>query len=96
MTELEDEEADLADTSDEDRWTVMRAAAVLLQKMAFCVGESIWAPTVEFVSARMANDTNWKQMFVGLTALGAVISAPRYEQICDYFSNVFPAVIDYA
>ena len=31
MTELEDDEADLAETrDDDDRWTVTRAAAVLL------------------------------------------------------------------
>ena len=35
-------------------------------------------------------------MYVGLTALAAVISAPQFEQVSDYFTNVFPAIIDYA
>ena len=34
ITELEDDERDLAQTTDEEKWTVMRAAATLLQKIA--------------------------------------------------------------
>ena len=45
MTELEDDESELAETADDERWTVMKAACSFLHKMSICVGEAVWEPT---------------------------------------------------
>ena len=96
MTELDDEESELAGTADDEQWTVMKAACNFLLKLSECVGEAVWEPTATLFQEKMANQQSWKESLIGLSALAAVIPATNNGQVGQYFSQAFPCIRDLA
>ena len=92
ITELEDDDTALEDTGDDAKWTVSRAAAALLQEVAVLVRDPVWGPTVDYMSPKL-NSNNWREQYIGMTALGSVLEGPCPELIADQMAGPFSAIM---
>ena len=60
MTQLDDDETTLEDTGDDEKWTVMNAAAGFLQEISKLIGNPVWTQTIGMVENKLNGTTSWK------------------------------------
>ena len=89
--ELDQDDKDLEDTTDDQKWTVTRASGTLLQEVAILIRNPIWNPVIEFATQNLNND-DWMKQYIGMTALGSILCGPDAAFIYTELESVYPSV----
>jgi hypothetical protein len=92
MMEMEADETELEETTDDQKWTVTRASGTLLQEVSILIRNPIWTPVITFATEKLNNE-DWMNQYIGMTALGSILSGPDPAMIYNEMENsVFPSV----
>jgi len=92
MMEMEADETELEETTDDQKWTVTRASGTLLQEVSILIRNPIWAPVIAFATEKLNNE-DWMSQYIGMTALGSILSGPDPAMIYNEMENsVFPNI----
>ncbi len=82
------------DEDDEsDHWNRSTASGCCLSLMAQILGDDIIQPVIEFAEGKISNPTEWRDKYLGLLALGAILEGPTKEKLNEILGPAMQAII---
>ena len=76
------------DEDDEsDSWNRSTASGCCLSLMANILGDDIIEPVTTFASEKIGNAASWKDKYLGLLSLGAILEGPSKDNLMNVLSS---------
>lgn len=88
-------EGSYVDEDDEsDNWNRSTASGCCLSLMAQILGDDIIEPVINFAGKKISETVEWKDKYLGLLALGAILEGPTKEKLMEILSPAMNTIIE--
>lgn len=87
-------ESEVYEDDESDSWNKSTASGCCLSLMAQILGDDIIEPVTVFAGQKITNSTEWKDKYLGLLALGAILEGPTKEKLKEVVGPAMGQIIE--